>query len=85
MNATMKVAPLVRDEDYKAWASTLRALLIGQQRLDKLLDAEPGNDEKEQEQDLLCRAKLQLHVAGPLTAIVSRAKTAKAAWDALHR
>jgi hypothetical protein len=63
----------------------MRALLIGQQRLDKLLDTEPGNDEKEKERDLLCRAKLQLHVAGPLTAIVSRAKTAKAAWDALHQ
>jgi hypothetical protein len=79
----VKVAPLVRDGDYKAWASTMRALLVGQTRLDKLLDKEPA-DEKEKEQDLLCRAQLQLHVAGPLKAVVDRAKTAKRAWDALH-
>jgi hypothetical protein len=80
---TIKVPPLVRGGDYRSWARTMRALLIGQQRLDKFLDAEPVGP-AEQEKDLLCRSKLQLNVAGPLKAVVDRAKTAKAAWDALH-
>jgi hypothetical protein len=81
----VKVPPLVRDGNYKAWASSMRALLISQSRLDRLLDAGPDdNDEESQESDILCKAKLQLHVAGPLKAVVERAATAKAAWDALH-
>ena len=32
---------------------------------------------------LLCKARLQLHVTGPLLGIVARARTAKAAWEAL--
>jgi hypothetical protein len=79
----VKVALLVRDGDYKTWASTMRALMIGQKRLDKLLDAEPTSEE-EAERDLLCRAQLLLHVAGPLKAVVSRATTAKGAWEALQ-
>jgi hypothetical protein len=39
----------------------------------------------QKEKDLLCRCKLQLHVAGPLQAIVDRATTAKEAWAALHK
>jgi hypothetical protein len=60
-------------------------LLVTQQRLDKMLDAEPtAGDAKELESDIVCKAQLQLRVAGPLKAIVERAKTAKEAWDALQ-
>jgi hypothetical protein len=64
----------------------MRAYLVTQKRLDKLLDAAPtAGNEKETENDILCKAQLQLRVSGPLNAVVERAKTAKAAWDALHR
>jgi hypothetical protein len=33
---------------------------------------------------VLCKARLQLHVAGPLQSIVARADSAKEAWDALQ-
>ena len=62
----------------------MRAYIITQDRLDKVLDAAPGqNDSAALEQDLLCRARLQLHVAGPLQSLVARAKTANEAWQAL--
>jgi hypothetical protein len=73
---TVKIPPLARDGNYKSWASSMRALLISQSRLDKLLD-EPPDGEEEEERDLLCKAKLQLHVAGPLKGVVERADTAK--------
>jgi hypothetical protein len=82
----IKFPPLVRDGAYKSWASSMRALLITQKRLDKLLDKEPqANDAEEKENDVLCKAQLQLRVHGPLKAIVERATTAKAAWDALEK
>jgi hypothetical protein len=81
----IKFPPLVQDGDFKAWASSMRAYLVIQQRLDKMLDAEPtAGDAKELESDIVCKAQLQLRVAGPLKAIFERAKTAKEAWDALR-
>ena len=62
------------------------ALLVSQRRLDTLLDAAPTTDatDEEQEKDVLCKTKLQLHVACPLKAVVDRATTARDAWVALH-
>jgi hypothetical protein len=83
---TVRVPPLTRDGDYMAWASSIaiRALLITQNRLDQLLDKKPTEDEKEKEKDVLCKAKLQLHVTGPLKAVIERPATAHEAWNALH-
>jgi Reverse transcriptase (RNA-dependent DNA polymerase)/Integrase core domain/GAG-pre-integrase domain len=81
---SVRIPPLARDGNYKAWASSMRALLISKDRLDRLLDAEPGEDENLKERDAVCKATLQLHVTGPLKAVVDRAKTAKQAWDALY-
>jgi hypothetical protein len=82
----VKFPPLVRDGDFKGWESSMRAYLVTQQRLDKLLDAEPKADvAKELEIEIVCKAQLQLRVDGPLKDVVERAKTAKVAWDALHR
>jgi predicted metal-dependent phosphoesterase TrpH len=76
----------VLDGDDKSWANSVRALLITHQRLVKLLDAEPHhNDTEGKEKDVLCEAPLQLRVHGPLKAIVERAKTAIAVWDALNK
>ena len=33
---------------------------------------------------MLCKAKLQLYVSGPLTAVVDRATAARDAWVAVH-
>ena len=65
------------------WASQMRALLITQDRLDRCLDAAPTTEDGEA-RDVLCKAKLQLHVAGALQSVVARAKTAHAAWKALE-
>jgi hypothetical protein len=82
----IKVLPLVLDGDDKSWASSMRALLITHQRFDKLLDAEPqDNDAEGKENGVLCKAPLQLRVHGPLKAILERAKTAIAVWDALNK
>jgi hypothetical protein len=81
---TVKIAPLVRDGDYKEWAGSMRALLVGMKRLDKYLDAEPGQSATEKEEDLLCRSKLELYTVGPLKRIVNRSSTAKSAWEALR-
>jgi transposase InsO family protein len=76
---------LSRDGNYRLWANQMRALLLTQNRLDEWLDKEPGEDkDKEKEKDMICKAKLQLHVTGPLQSVVARASTAKQAWDALH-
>lgn len=81
----MKIPKLSREGDYRTWSQMMRAYLITQDRLDKALDAAPAtNDARAQEQDLLCRARLQLHVTGPLLRIVARASSAKAAWEALR-
>lgn len=82
---TVKVAPLVRDGNYKTWASSMRALLGSQKRQDKLLDSGPDGNAELEERDVLCKAKLQLHVSGPLKAVVDRSSTAKDAWDALNQ
>lgn len=80
-----RIPPLARDGDYLSWASQMRAFLITQDRLDMFLDATPPvSDTANRGKDLLCKARLQLHVAGPLQAIVSRAQTAKEAWEALY-
>lgn len=80
----LKIPKLSRDGDYRTWSTLMRAYLITQDRLDKALEAAPAaSDSAAVEKDLLCRARLQLHVTGPLQSIVARAKTAKAAWDAL--
>lgn len=81
---SVKVAPLTRDGDYKSWASSMRALLISQQRLDKFLDRIPNAaSSEEKESDVVCKAKLQLHVSGPLKAVVERASSSHQAWKAL--
>ena len=83
-STSLKIPKLSRDGDYPTWSQLMRAYLITQDRLDKALDAAPASsDSKAQEQDLLCKARLQLHVTGPLLGIVARARTAKAAWEAL--
>lgn len=82
--ASLKLSKLTREGDYRTWSQMMRAYLITQDRLDKALDIEPtANDAAALEKDLLCRARLQLHVSGALQSLVARAKTAKAAWDAL--
>jgi hypothetical protein len=76
---------LTRDGDYQSWATQMRAFLITHDRLDVFLDATPdASDAAKRGKDLLCKARLQLHVAGPLQGIISRAETAKQAWDALR-
>jgi hypothetical protein len=78
------IPKLTRDGDYRSWSQLMRAYLVTQGRLDKALDAAPAsNDADALEKDLMCRAKIQLHVSGPLQSLVARAATAKAAWDAL--
>ena len=82
--STLKIPKLSRDGDYREWAQMMKAYLITKGRLDKALTAEPReNDSAAEERDLLCLAHLQLHVTGPLQSVVARAKSAKAAWDAL--
>jgi hypothetical protein len=44
----------------------------------------PWTDTAGRGRDVLCKARLQLHVAGPLQSIVARADSAKEAWDALQ-
>ena len=84
-SSSLKLPKLSREGDYRSWSQMMRAYLITQDRLDKFLDATPvTGDAKAEEQDLICRAKLQLQVTGPLSSIVSRADSAKAAWDALR-
>ena len=84
-SSSLKLPKLSREGDYRSWSQMMRAYLITQDRLDKFLDATPATgDAKAEEQDLICRAKLQLQVTGPLSSIVSRADSAKAAWDALR-
>ena len=83
-DSSLKIPKLARDGDYRTWSQLMRAYLITQDRLDKVLDTAPAqNDPAALEQDLLCRARLQLHVAGALQSLVARAKTAKEAWEAL--
>ena len=75
---TVKVLSFVRDGNYKSWARSMRALLISQHRLDKFLDQAP-TDDSSREKDVLCKAKLQLHVSGP-KAVIDRQATAQGAW-----
>jgi len=83
-DVTVKFAPLARGGTYRAWASKMRALLLTQGRLDRLLDQAPVTEE-EVERDELCKARLLLHVSGPLADIVERQPTAHAAWTKLHK
>ena len=84
--SSVKLSTLKRDGDYKAWACSMRAYLVTQKRLDKMLDAEPERDDAQaKENDIVCKAQLLLRVGGPLIAIVQRAPSAKAAWEALHK
>lgn len=85
MGEKSSVPTLTRDGNYPAWAGLMRAYLITQNRLDRHLDATPrGADTEGQANDVLCKARVQLHVAGPLLSIVQRATTAKQAWDGLY-
>ena len=82
--STLKIQKLSRDGDYGEWAQLMKAYLITKGRLDKALSTEPTKGDSDAEEvDLLCLAQLQLHVTGPLQSVVARAKSAKAAWDAL--
>ena len=82
---SLKIPTLTREGDYQAWSNQIRAFLITERRLDRYLDASPAEDDAEGKgRDLLCKARLQLHVAGPLQTIVARATTAKEAWDSLY-
>jgi hypothetical protein len=67
MTDFIKFAPLLRDGDYEGWASSMRAYLITQKRLDELLDEEPpAIDAQELKNDIFFKDQLQLRVAGPL-------------------
>jgi hypothetical protein len=60
-------------------------MLTVSHRLDEMLEREPDEDDAEEKcKDVICKAKLQLHVSGPLRDIVTRGKTAKEAWQLLH-
>jgi hypothetical protein len=81
---SLRILPLTRDSDFQSWAIMMKAYLVTQDRLDRhLLATPPSTDTEGRGKDVLCKARLQLHVAGPLQSIVARAKSAKEAWDAL--
>ena len=83
-STSLKIPKLSREGDYRSWSQMMRAYLVTQDRLDKYLDATPATSDADAlEKDLVCKSRMLLHVTGPLISIVARAKTSKAAWDAL--
>jgi hypothetical protein len=84
-DGSLRIPQLTRDSDFQSWAIMMKAYLITQDRLDRHLSATPSStDTAGLGKDVLCKARLQLHVAGPLQSIVARATSAKEAWDALQ-
>ena len=82
---TVRIPVLSREGNFKQWASQVKAMLTVSNRLDEMLMREPAADDAEDiSRDVICKAKLQLHVTGPLRDIVERAATAKEAWQVLH-
>jgi hypothetical protein len=83
--SSLKIPLLTRDGNYRHWAAQMQAMLTIADELDVMLLRVPVQDNVvENRRDIVCKAKLQLHVSGPLKDIVARAPNAKAAWDALH-
>ena len=87
-----KVEVLTREGNFRHWFGQMESILV-LKNLDDVLYAEPGQAANEAEQaaveaaltrDRKVRAYLKMHTKGALQAIVTRARTAKAAWDALH-
>jgi hypothetical protein len=76
---------LSRDSgNYKQWSAQMKASLMIHGSLHIWIEKEPDvNDAKEEESDSFAKARIQLQVSGPFREIVERAKTAKAAWEAL--
>lgn len=82
---SVKIKPLARGGSWQQWSAQMRALLTTKERYDEMLDRAPdGSKPAEVEKDVICKAKLQLHVAGPLLNVVARAATATVAWQALR-
>jgi uncharacterized protein with GYD domain len=62
----------------------MKASLILNSGLHRWLEKEPdANDDKEMDSDACAKARIQLQVSGSFREIVERAKTTKAAWEAL--
>jgi hypothetical protein len=83
--SSLRIPLLTRESGFQSWAIMMKAYLVTQDRLDKHLLATPSStDTAGRGRDVLCKARLQLHVAGPLQSVVARADSAKEAWDTLQ-
>lgn len=80
---SVRITPLARGSNWRQWSAQLRAMLTTKDRYDKLLDAPPQSGEEEK--DVICKAKIQLHVSGALHSVVERASSAHEAWEALRK